>query len=89
MLGYLKIIQSPNFIIVLLLLLPILAFADQNTSLCSIVASTNVAENYAEWQCSTYGDPFTDPCTWTGLNCLGSNVGAISLDNLGTTLTGK
>ena len=89
MLGNLKIIQRPNSIIVLLLLLPILAFADQNTSLCSIVASTNVAETYAEWNCSTYGDPFSDPCTWTGLHCLGNNVGSISLDNLGTVLTGK
>jgi hypothetical protein len=44
---------------------------DSFKPLCDIVAATDVATVYTEWQCNSSGYPLTDPCTpnWNGVIC--------------------
>ena len=66
--------------------------SNQDIGLCGLIAATNVISiaGYSQWVCTTAGTTVTSPCQgtiWNGVTCFGSNVVAISLDNIG--LSGK
>lgn len=59
----------------------------QDTGLCGIVAATNIQSVIPEWSCDADGNPDSNVCSWSGLEC-NDNDEVISLSLVSYTLFG-
>ena len=58
-------------LIILLVYIWICVDCNENVTICSLVAATNIESLYSEWSCTSGGVPKTSPCAnnWNGLVC--------------------
>ena len=69
---------------------PSICVYPQDQGLCGMIAATNIQSisGYSRWSCSVIGYTSSTPClspVWPGISCIGIDVIAITISNLGLT----
>ena len=62
--------------------------SDQDNSLCSLIAATNIESIASKtmWSCTSDGVTSTNPCSsWSGISCSGGSIVQLYLNSLGLT----